>query len=147
MSGYFSSCSLHLLHSCSKRLLLVVYFNIFVYIFHRSRACCSIPGSSLIRSHTTRWPVNITTTVSTPKSWPLCFDVNYIRSMRAAPWEVKCIYAALGGTVSHTSTKPKPVTNFSFCWSLYSQCILYFTGRSYSRPMIIFGGNEWFPHY
>jgi len=63
-------------------------FNIFVYIFHRPQACCSIRASSLIRRHTARWSVNVTTKVSTPKSWPMCFHVNYTGSVRAAPWEV-----------------------------------------------------------
>jgi hypothetical protein len=37
MSGYFPPCSLHLVHSCWKRLLIVVPSKGFVFIFHRPR--------------------------------------------------------------------------------------------------------------
>jgi len=79
MSGYFPSCSLHLVHACWIRLLQVVSSKAFVFIFYRPRSRCSRPAFSWIRRHTARWTVNAEITVSTLISdqwvlmWPI-FD-------------------------------------------------------------------------
>ena len=87
MSGCFPSCSLHLFHSCWKRLLRVVSSKRFVFIFHRTRPRCRTGAFKLTRSRSTaRWFVNSATTVCTSCFWPLRFDVTYspkaCRSMR-----------------------------------------------------------------
>jgi hypothetical protein len=68
-------------------------------------------------------------------------SINTIRSIRSVRG---C--TVLRGTVSHTSTIPKPVTNFSIRWSSYYQWSRYYQDAVKIDPMIIFGGNESDPH-
>ena len=85
MSGYFPSCSPHLVHSCWIRLLVVASSKTFVLIFYTPLPPCSRKASSLIRMHTARCSVNAEITLSTHISdhWVLyvLYSIKACRSM------------------------------------------------------------------
>ena len=114
MSGYFPSCSPHLVHSCWIRLLVVASSKTFVLIFYTPLPPCSRKASSLIRLHTATRSVNVEITLSTPISdhwvlYVLC-SIKAWRSMAS----LMCIYESGRDSFAHLDKTETGDLLFSF---------------------------------